>query len=45
MDCDSSILNEMEYFTEGMSVYELGADKKVKVLKGSAAKTEHDPEN
>jgi len=43
MDNNSSIINEMEYFTEGMSVYELGTDKKVKVLKGSAPKAEHDP--
>jgi len=43
MDNNSSIINEMEYFTEGMSVYELGTDKKVKVLKGPAPKAEHDP--
>jgi NAD+ synthase (glutamine-hydrolysing) len=43
MDGHSFIINEMEYFTEGMSLYELSAKKKVEFLSGKKHNVKHDP--
>jgi NAD+ synthase (glutamine-hydrolysing) len=32
MGADSAIINEMEYFTEGMSIYEINRDKRVNII-------------
>lgn len=41
MDSDGKILNEMDYFTEGMSVYELSVNKTVNIIEGSHSRIEH----
>jgi len=43
MDSDSTIVNEMEYFTEGLSMYEVLPGKKVKVVTGVQNHADHDP--
>lgn len=40
---DSLIINEMAYFTEGLSLYELKQDKSVTVLNNSKHEITHDP--
>ena len=35
MGSDCKVINEMDYFTEGMSVYELSKDKNVSIIQGT----------
>ena len=43
MGSDSTIINELDYFKEGLSIYELGLDKTVKVLNGPTHQVEQNP--
>jgi NAD+ synthase (glutamine-hydrolysing) len=43
MDADSKLVNEMDTFTEGLSIYEFSSGKKVNIIKGKHNEPINDP--